>query len=163
MGTRNIIFAAAAALFGQSGGSFGGQPRHHSILTDARQIIEPSVAVAERDWQARDRYAYMECDESRRLDSQGRVKSQDVDVSRIVLVNGAPFEQLVEHNGRPPTADERRKQIEKIEKQKHETAAERSVLLEKEQEGRSFVRRPTSCSISIPSASRGHDGGRLKC
>jgi hypothetical protein len=68
------------------------------------------------------------------------VKSQDVDVSRIVLVNGAPFEQLLEHNGRPPSADERTKQNEKIEKQKHETAEERSVLLEKERESRSFIR-----------------------
>jgi len=140
MGTRIILFAAAAALFGQSGGSFGGKPRDHSILPDARQIIEPSVVVTERNWQARDRYAYMECEESRHLDSQGRVKSQDVDVSRIILVNGAPFELFVEHNGQPPSAEEQKKQKEKIEKQKRETAAERSLRLEKEQENRSFIR-----------------------
>src|SRR5690242_18932898 len=97
MGTRIILLAAAAALLGQSGGVLGGKPRDHSIPPDARQIIEPSIVVTERNWQARDHYLYTECDESRRLDSQGRVKSQDVDVSRIVLVNGIPFGQLMEH------------------------------------------------------------------
>jgi hypothetical protein len=107
---------------------------------DARQIIGLSVAATERNWQAKDRYTYLEFDESRRLDSSGRVKSQDVDVSRIISVNGVPFEQLVEHNGRPLSAEEQMKQEEKIEKQKHETAEERAARLEKEQENRSFIR-----------------------
>ena len=46
----------------------------------------------------RDHYTYMERDEDRRLDSLGNVKSENVDVTRIILVNGAHFEQLIEHN-----------------------------------------------------------------
>jgi hypothetical protein len=139
MGTRILFFATAAVLFAQSNGSSPG-PQSHSNSLDARQIVGPSIAVTERNWQARGRYTYMANDESRRLDSGGRVRSQDVDVSRIILVNGAPIEQLVEHNGRPPTAEEQTRQEEKIEKQKHETPEERAVRLEKEQENRSFIR-----------------------
>ena len=140
MGTRIIIFAAAAVLFAQSNGSSPAKPQNHPSLPDARQIIEPSITVTERNWKARDRYTYIQWDESRRLDTDGRVKSQDVDVSRIISVNGIPFEQLVEHNGRPLSAEEQMKQEEKIEKQKHETPAERAARLEKEQENRSFIR-----------------------
>ena len=49
----------------------------------------------------------MERDEDRRLDSEGHVKSEEVDVSRTILVNGVPFEQLLEHNGQPPSAEQR--------------------------------------------------------
>ena len=44
----------------------------------------------------------MERDEDRRRDLAGHVKSEDVEVSKTILVNGVPFEQLVERNGQPP-------------------------------------------------------------
>jgi hypothetical protein len=140
MRTRIIMFAAAGVLFAQSDGSSPAKPQNHSSLPDARQIIGPSVVATERNWKARDRYTYLQWDESRRLDTDGQVKSQDVDVSRIISVNGVPFEQHVEHNGRPLSAAEQMKQEEKIEKQKHETPEERTVRLEKEQENRSSIR-----------------------
>jgi len=140
MGTRIVMFAAATVLFAQSDGSSPGKPPNYLNLSDARQIIGPSIVATERNWQARDRYTYLEWDESRRLDMDGRVKSQDVDVSRIISVNGVPFEQLVEHNGRPLSAEEQMKQEERIERQKHETLTERAARLEKEQENRSFIR-----------------------
>jgi hypothetical protein len=140
MGTRIILFAAAAVLFAQSDGSAPAGPKNHYALSDARQIIVPSVAATERNWQARNRYTYLESGESRRLDAEGRVKSQDIDVSRIIFVNGVPFEQIVEHNGRPLSAEEQIKQAERIEKQKRETPEERAVRLEKEQENRAFIR-----------------------
>jgi len=45
------------------------------------------------------------------------VKSEEVDVSRTILVNGVPYEQLVERNGRPPSAEEERKQKETLPRQ----------------------------------------------
>ncbi len=140
MGTRIIMFAATAVLFAQSDGSSPGKPPNHSNLADARQIIEPSVVATERNWQARGHYTFVQRDESRRLDADGRVKSQDVDVSRIISVNGVPFGQLVEHNGLPISSEEQMKQQERIEKQKRETPEEQAARLEKEQENRSFIR-----------------------
>src|SRR5579872_7039428 len=141
MGTRIMaLAAAAAALFAQSGANFRGRPADPSILTDARQVIGPFVAATERNWQAQDRYTHLERDEDRRLDSDGQVKSINVDVARVILVNGAPFEQLLEHNGRPLSSQEEAQQEQKIEKQKHETPEDREARLAKEREARSLIR-----------------------
>ncbi len=101
---------------------------------DVRQIVESSIAATQRSWQGRLLYTYMERDEDRRLDSEGRVKSEEVDVLRIVLVNGVPFEQLIEHNGQPPSAAVERKQKEKLDKLKRETPEQRAERIRKEEE-----------------------------
>jgi hypothetical protein len=141
MGTRILVFAAAAAaLFAQSDANLRSRPPDPSIRTDARQIIGPFVAATERNWQAQDRYTHVERDEILRLDPAGRVKSRDVDVSRIILVNGAPFEQFLEHNGRPLSPQEEAQQEQKIEKQRRETPEDREARLAKERENRSLIR-----------------------
>jgi hypothetical protein len=116
-----IMLATSAILFAQTE-ALPVKPQNPSSIPDIRQIVESSIAATQRHWRARFRYTYVERDEDRRLDSDGRVKSEDVDVSRTILVNGVPFEQLVEHNGRPPTAEEERKQQEKLAKLKRENA-----------------------------------------
>jgi len=134
-----VMLAASAALFAQSGGSSPDKPQNHTSVLDARQIVGLSVAATERSWQARGHYTYTERDENRRLDTHGQVKSNNVDVTRMILVNGERFEQLVEHNGQPPSAEERRKRDEDLEKLKHETSEERAARLREDQENRSFL------------------------
>jgi hypothetical protein len=135
-----IILAASAPLFGQSNGSTPDKPQNHASVLDVSQIVRQSIAATERSWNARDHYTYSERDEDRRLDSDGRVKSEDVDVSKIIFVDEAPFEQLVERNGRPPSAEEQRKQAEQVDKLKRETPQERVARLRQQQESRSFIR-----------------------
>jgi hypothetical protein len=125
------------------------KPKNHAIVPDAkpiqavaldaRAIMEKSVAATERSWQARDQLTYTELDEDRRLDSQGNVKSQNVDFTKMILVNGARFDQLVQHNGQAPPAAEQRQIDENLEKLKHETPAERQARLGKDQENRAFL------------------------
>jgi hypothetical protein len=134
-----VMLAASAALFAQSGGSSPDKLQNHASVLDTREIVDLSVAASERSWQARGHYTYTERDEDRRLDAHGQVKSNDVDVSRMILVNGERFEQLLEHNGQPPSAEERRKRDEDLEKLKHETSEERAARLRKDQENRSFL------------------------
>jgi hypothetical protein len=135
-----IMLAASSALFAQSH-DFPVKSQNHSSVPDVRQIVESSIAATQRHWQARLRYTYTERDESRRRDLAGRVKSEDVDVSRTILVNRVPFEQLVERNGRPPSAEEERKQNEKLDKLKRETPEQRAERLRKqEEENTSLVR-----------------------
>jgi len=132
-----VMVAVSAALLAQTSGPK--KPRSDASVLDARQIVELSIVATERSWQARDHYTYMERDEDRRLDSLGNVKSENVDVTRIILVNGAHFEQLLEHNGKLPSVKEQRKSDEDLEKLKHETADERAARLRKDQENRSFL------------------------
>lgn len=132
-----VMVAASTALFAQSSGP--DTPQNHASVLDARQIVGPSIAATERSWQARGHYTYTERDEDRRLNSLGQVKSENVDVSRMILVNGARFEQLMEHNGQLPSAKEQRKSDEDLDKLKHETPDEKTARLRQDQENRSFL------------------------
>ncbi len=138
IGTFLVVIAASSALFAQDSGP--DEHQSHASVLDARQIVGQSVAATERSWQARNHYVYMERDEDRRLDSLGQVKSENVDVTRMILVNGARFEQLMEHNGQLPSAVEQKKSNEDLEKLKHETPAEQIVRIEKDRENKSFLR-----------------------
>jgi hypothetical protein len=133
-----VMVAASAALFAQS--SRPEKPESDASVLDARRIVGLSVAATERSWQARNHYIYIERDEDRRLDPLGKVKSENVDVTRMILVNGARFEQLMEHNGQLPSAKERRKSDEDLEKLKHETPAEQTARVNRDQENKSFLR-----------------------
>ncbi len=132
-----IMVAVSSALFAQSTGP--DKIQNDASVVDTRQIVGLSIAVTERSWQARDHYTYMERDEDRRLNSLGQVKSENIDVTRMILVNGARFEQLMEHNGQLPSAKEQRKSDEDLDKLKHETPAEKTMRLRKNQENRSFL------------------------
>ena len=137
IGALLIAVAASSALFAQNKGS--DKPPNQPIVLDARQIVSQSLVAAELSWQARNEYIYMERDEDRRLDSAGQVQSQNVDVTKMTLVNGIRFEELMEHNGQLPSADDQKKRDVEIEKLKHETTAERAERLRKDQDNRSFL------------------------
>jgi len=132
-----LMLAASGALFAQSSGP-DKSPNQATVL-DARQIMAQSIAATERSWQARDHYTFTERDVDRRLDDLGRLKSENIDVTRMTLVNGARFEQLMEHNGQLPSADEQKKSNKDLEKLKRETPAEQAARLLKTQENRSFL------------------------
>jgi hypothetical protein len=137
IGPLLIVLAASSSLFAQNKGS--DKPQNQPIVLDARQIVGQSLVAAELSWQARNAYIYMERDEDRRLDSSGQVQSQNVDVTRMTLVNGIRFEQLMEHNGQIPSAEDQKKNDADIEKLKHETPEEQAERLRKDQENRSFL------------------------
>lgn len=82
----------------------------------------------------------MERDEDRRLDSLGQIRSENVDVIRMMLVNGARFGQVMEHNGQLPSVKEQRKRDENLEKLNHETPEEKTARLREDQENRSSLR-----------------------
>ena len=137
MGTLLVMVAATSALFAQS--SVPGKPQNHTSILDARQIVGLSIAATERSWEALDHYIYMQRDEDRRLDSLGRMKSENVEVTRMSLVNGARFAQLTEHNGQLPSVTEQRKSDEDLDKLQRETPIEKTERIRKELENKSFL------------------------
>jgi hypothetical protein len=138
MNSLFLLLAASAALFAQTSGPE--KPPTQASILDARQIVVQSIAATERSWQARDHYTFMERDQDRRLDSLGQLKSENVEVTRMILVNGIHFEQLMERNGQLPSAEEQKKSDKDLEKLKHETSEEQTLRLRKTQENRSFIR-----------------------
>jgi hypothetical protein len=133
-----LIIAASTALLAQSSGPDA--PQNQASVADARQVVLPSVLATQRSWQARDHYTYVERDEDRRLNSLGQVKSETVDVTRMMVINGARFEQLLEHNGQLPSAKEQKRSDDDLDKLKHETPDEKTARLRKDQENRAFLR-----------------------
>jgi len=133
-----VVVAASTALFAQSRGP--DKPQNPARVLDAREIVRQSVAATERSWDALGQFTYMQRDEDRRLDSLGHVKSENIDVTRMILVNGARFQQLVEHNGQLPSVKEQRGSDEDLDKLKHDTLAEQTARVNKDQENRSFLR-----------------------
>ena len=133
-----LMIAASTALLAQNGAP--DTPQNHASIVDARQVVLPSVLATERSWQARDHYTYLERDEDRRLNSLGQVKSETVDVTRTMVINGARFEQLLEHNGQPPSAKEQRRSDDDLDRLKHEQPEEQAARLRKDQENRAFLR-----------------------
>jgi hypothetical protein len=106
---------------------------------NASQIAERSIAVADRNWTARQNYTYVERDEEKRFDSEGRTRSTDVRVARAIFLNGNIIDQTVSHNGGPPTPEQKTKDQELLRKRRSETPQERAARLREEKENRAFI------------------------
>ncbi len=119
-----IVFATSAALMAQM---------------DPREIVRRSIITWDRSSKTGRNYSYTERHEQRQLDSNGLLKSEQMDLFHIIFVNGDPFDKLVEHNRAPLTLVEERKQLEKLLKRQDETGADRGTRLAKEKDDRAFV------------------------
>jgi hypothetical protein len=139
-GLQMLLFMIAASGALWAAQSSGPDVVHdYASVADARQVVLPSVLATQRSWQARDHFTYIERDDDRRLNSLGQLKSESVDLTRMMVVHGARFEQLLEHNGQPPTARQQKRSDEDLDKLKHESVDELAVRSRKEQENRAFL------------------------
>jgi hypothetical protein len=127
------LLMAFAVLFAQDG-TVAVNAQNPSGVPDVHQLVESSLAATQRHWQARRHYTYVERAESRRRDMDGRVKSEDVEISRTTLVNDVPFEQLMERNGQPPSAREERRQNKALDQVKRESSEERTEHVREQEE-----------------------------
>jgi hypothetical protein len=100
---------------------------------DAREIIRHAVAADERNWKIARNYTFLQRVELRRLDTQGRAKSSEVETYDVTLPEGTPYRQLVQRDDRPlPPTEEKREQAslaKSIAERRQETAAERATRL----------------------------------
>jgi hypothetical protein len=101
--------------------------------TDAREVIRRAVAADERNWRVARHYTFSERVDLRYLDSQGRVKSREVGLHDVMLLDGSPYRRLVARDDRPlPPADEKKEQDKlsrSIAARRQETASQRTQRL----------------------------------
>jgi hypothetical protein len=99
---------------------------------DAREIILRAVAADERNWKVARNYEFSERVDARRLDSQGRLKS-NVKIYDVMLLEGSPYRRLAGRDDRPlPPGDEKREQeklTRSIAERRKETAVQRALRL----------------------------------
>jgi hypothetical protein len=100
---------------------------------DAREIIRRAVAAEERNWKAARNYEFSERVDARRLDSEGRLKSKDVKIYDVMLLEGSPYRRLAGRDDRPlPPGDEKKEQeklARSIAQRRKETAVQRALRL----------------------------------
>ncbi|MCE5311385.1 MAG: hypothetical protein LLG20_27415 [Acidobacteriales bacterium] len=100
---------------------------------DAREIIRRAVAADELNWKTARNYGFTQRVDLRRLDPQGRVKSREVKIFDVMLLDGSPYRRLAGRDDRPlPPGDEKKEQ-EKLSKsiaeRRKESAAQRAIRL----------------------------------
>jgi len=120
-----LVLASAAALLGQA---------------DAREVIRRAVAADERNWQMARNYTFSERVNLRYLDSQGRVKSQEVSINDVMLLDGSPYRRLVARDDGPLPPGEEKKEREKLARsvaeRRDETPVQRALRVAE------YARRP---------------------
>jgi hypothetical protein len=100
---------------------------------DAREIIRRAVAADERNWKVARNYGFSERVEARHLDSEGRLKSKDVKIYDVMLLDGSPYRRLTGRDDGPlPPGDEKKEQ-EKLAsstaERRKETVVQRALRL----------------------------------
>jgi hypothetical protein len=113
-----LILASATALPGQ---------------TDAREIIRRAAAADESNWKVARNYTFSEREKLRYLDSQGRVKSQEISIDEVMLLDGSPYRRLMARDDLPLPPAEEKKEQEKLTRslaeRRSQTAAQRAQRL----------------------------------
>ena len=115
---------------------------------DARDIIRKSVELDQSNWQHMKDYTWIARQTDRVLDSSGQVKSEKTEQWETVVIYGEPHHRMLERNGKPLSAEDQRKEQEKLDravaKRERETASQRvrrEADFEKEREkDREFLR-----------------------
>jgi len=83
---------------------------------DAHEIVRRSVRANEENWKVARNYTFLERTEDRRLDAAGKVKSKEVKTYDVTLLEGSPYERLVERDDRTLPAAEEKKEQDKLQK-----------------------------------------------
>ncbi|MFN0172712.1 MAG: hypothetical protein ACKV22_40550 [Bryobacteraceae bacterium] len=100
---------------------------------DAREIIRRAVAAEERNWKTARNYGFLERVDARRLDPDGRLKSEDVKIYDVTLLEGSPYRRLAGRDDQPlPAGDEKKEQAKltrRLAERRQETAAQRALRL----------------------------------
>ncbi len=90
-------------------------------------------------------YTYIEREEVHKLDGEGRVKKVETWTKEVLEVYGEPVERLISKGDKPLSADEAKKEEEKIQKvidkRKNEPESDRRKRLEKEEKEREEARK----------------------
>lgn len=100
---------------------------------DARDIVRKSVDLDQTNYQRLRDYTWTARSTERHFDSAGKMKSEDRSAWETVILDGEPYRRMLERDNRPLTADEQRKEQERLDKVvaklSHETPEQRSRRL----------------------------------
>lgn len=100
----------------------------------ARDIVQRAIDADRRNSKLAENYTFLDREDQRDLDSQGRTKRRTIQTYDITLTEGSPYRRLVARNDKPLPPDEERKEQNKLDKsiaqRRAETSSQRAKRLE---------------------------------
>jgi hypothetical protein len=119
-----------------------------SAAEDGREIVRRSTERDRRNEKLAENYTFIERQDERSLDAQGRVKKRTVKTYDITLTEGSPYRRLIARDDQPLPPDGERKERRKLEKsiaeRRAETPQQRAKRIaewrEKREHDREFLR-----------------------
>lgn len=99
------------------------------LAQDAREIVKRSVALDQSNWEHMKDYTWIARLTDRLVDSKGQVKSTRTEQWESLVIDGEIYHRMLERNGQALSAEDQRKEQQKLDKavakREHETASER--------------------------------------
>jgi hypothetical protein len=99
--------------------------------TDALTIIRHAVAADARNWIAARDYAFLQREELKHFDAEGKVKRLEVLTYDVTLQDGTPYQRLVQRDDRALSSAETNKELanlaRSLARRRQESGAERST------------------------------------
>lgn len=92
-------------------------PAHNAQLPNASELLQRALANERKLAAERERYECRVTDATTETDSNGKVKKATTEVKDLFFVNSIPVERILEKDGKDLTADETRKQDERVMKE----------------------------------------------
>jgi hypothetical protein len=100
---------------------------------DPREIVRKCVQLDQVNWLRMKDYTWVARETTRHLDSSGKLKSTDSETWETVILAGRPYRKMLQRNSVPITADEKRKEQEKLDKtvaeMERETPQQREIRI----------------------------------
>ena len=140
------VFLAASSVAQQSVAS-SAAPQELPPTTDAKEIVRRAIESDQHNFQLARNYTCEQREVEKELDKNGNVKSQKSKIYDVGVYYDEVYSRLIQVNDKPLSDKEEKKEQEKLDKltakRKNESEGERRKRLEKmekeRQEGRAFV------------------------
>jgi hypothetical protein len=91
---------------------------------DPYDLVRRSIAQDQLDWVRMKDYTWQANAVEKRLDPHGKVESTKREVWETLMLDGQPYRRTVERDGKPLSADEQRKEQEKLDKETRKLSSE---------------------------------------
>jgi len=83
---------------------------------DPREIVRKSIELDQVNWQRRADYSWVMESRERRFDGHQRVASEHQEAWETIVLDGQPYERLLERDHKPVPATEEKKEQDKLDK-----------------------------------------------
>jgi hypothetical protein len=83
---------------------------------DAREIVRKSLELDQVNWQRRADYTWVMQTRERRFDARHQVTSEHQEALETIVLDGQPYERLVERDHKPLPESEQKKEQERLDK-----------------------------------------------